>query len=109
MLDGGFCIACALVAKDRESKGVLVNKPFNKRTKISEAMKGSKSKSGHLKTDSNKKAAEEANRFLQRFKNPNQILPFKLSSEKAKRVAENRPILSSIIEAILIVQDNALS
>ena len=27
-LDGGFCIACALFSMNRESKGILVNKPF---------------------------------------------------------------------------------
>lgn len=86
-LDGGFCIACALFAKDLESKGILVNKPFNKWTKISEVMKGSKSnKSGHFK-----KAAAEP---FQRFENPNQTLPYKLNSEKAYRIAENRTILS---------------
>ena len=39
-LDGGFCIACVLFSIDRESKGILVNKPFKNWTKLTATMKG---------------------------------------------------------------------
>ena len=99
-LDGGFCITCALFAKDRDSKGILVNKPFTTWTKISEQMKGSKKKNGNLKKESHIEATSEAKAFIHRFENPNQTLPFNMNAEKAKRVSKNRTILSSLIDAI---------
>lgn len=99
-LDGGFCIACVLFSIDRESKGILVNKPFKNWTKLTATMKGSKDKLGHFAKESHYEAALKAEALIQRFENPNQTLPYKMNTEKAKRIAENRKILSSVIEAI---------
>ena len=65
-------------------------------------MKGSKDKLGHFARESHYEAAlkAEALTCIQRFENPNQTLPYKINTEKAKRIAENRKILSSVIEAI---------
>ena len=42
--DGGFCLPCAIFAKDRSSKGVLVNTPMRKWVKASDISGG---KTGH--------------------------------------------------------------
>lgn len=94
-LDGVFCIHCALFAKQRDCKGVLVNTPFTKWTKLSEVLKN------HAMGAHHSSAMIDSETFKNTIETPETTLPCLMSAEKQKRIDENKHIIKLIAKAVL--------
>ena len=94
-LDGVFCIKCAILATDRQSKGALVNRPFTRWTKLSETLKI------HNGQESHNKAVQNADALKNFIEKPESRISFMIDSEKQQNIERNRHILEGITRAIL--------
>ena len=94
---GGFCIACALFAKedDRKYLGQLVNKPFLNWKKKNAILPQHNEKLYHCK------AVELAKMFATGIENPTVRITAIGNQMKLKNIEENRHILHSVAEAVL--------
>ncbi len=93
-LNGAFCLPCALFACNRGNKGVLVNKPFTKWTKISDTT------SGHEKKSYYNEPLSALTDFVSASAEPKSTIPGLVDKEIIQRV-QNRHILGRIAEAVL--------
>ena len=103
--DGGFCLPCAIFAKDRSSKGVLVNTSMRKWVKASNILG---SKTGHSSKSHHSDAVSAMNSFFQAMDSPCQTFPVQFDSALKQQFRDNRHILQQIAEAVLFVEDSAL-
>ena len=94
-LDGGFCLPCALFAKNRQNLHVLVNNPFIQWIKLKEKVDGHKDRQYH------RNAQIDADQFLHSVEHPEGTLPVMTDSEKEKRIQVNRHIVRCIAEGVL--------
>lgn len=95
VLDGAFCICCAVFAKNRYNLGILVNKPFCKWNKKSEIL------TDHVKLGYHQDSALAAETLIQSVENPCSTLPVTVDERKRKNIETNRHILKCIIECVL--------
>ena len=94
-LDGVFCIKCAILAKDRQNKSVLVNRPFTRWTKLSETLKN------HNEQESHNQTMQDAAALKNFVEKPRGRISFMMDSEKQQSVDTNRHILEVITRVIL--------
>ena len=94
-LDGGFCLPCALFAKNRQSLRVLVNNPFIKWIKLEEKVDSHKDKQYH------RNAQIDADQFLYSVEHPEGTLPVMTECEREKRIQVKPHIVRCIAEGVL--------
>ena len=94
---GGFCIACALFAKEEERKhlGQLVNKPFVNWKKKNEILPQHNEKLYHCK------AVDLAKMFATGIENPTVRITAIGNQMKLQNIEENRHILHTVAESVL--------
>ena len=95
-LDGIFCISCALMTKDRENKGLLVNKPFTRWTKLSDTLKT------HSLQESHYHAMQDAANFKAFVEKPADRITVLIDNEKQSRIETNRHLLQIITQVLLL-------
>ena len=94
-LDGVLCLHCALFSDNRKQKGALVNRPFNKWTKISSEL------ADHANNAYHSRAMSASKLFVDCINKPELTLPDRFDTTRRQRRVENRHILKMIIKAIL--------
>lgn len=94
-LDGVLCLHCALFSDHRKQKGALVNRPFNKWTKISSEL------ADHAKNTYHSRAMSASKLFVDTINKPELTLPDRFDTTRRQRRVENRHILKMIMKAIL--------
>ena len=97
-LDGRFCLPCVLFAKNRGGKGVLVNAPFTRWTKLSSVVGGHETLEYHR--DYLTVAEEE---------NPKQTIAGQFNNDKVERAIQIRVIMEHITRAILFLRKQCLA
>ena len=93
--DGGFCKFCALFSKNRESLGVLVNKPFTMWVKVHKIVEGHASNNYHFR------AVHDALDFQRSIEQPELNIDVCISADLFQRIQENRHIVKCCAECIL--------
>lgn len=93
--DGGFCKFCALFSKNRDSLGVLVNKPFTMWVKVHKIVEGHTSNNYHFR------AVHDALDFQRSIENPERNIDVRMSASLFQRIQENRHIVKCCAECIL--------
>ena len=93
VLDGGFCMPCALFSSN--VSGQLVSKPFRKWNKMSECF------SNHSSTKYHQDSLVLADSFTHKIENPETELPSLMDQRRAANIQKNRQLIKSIVEAIL--------
>ena len=94
-LDGVLCLHCALFCDNRKQKGALMNRPFNKWTKISSELVD------HANNAYHSRAMSASKLFVDCINKPELTLPDRFDTTRRQRRVENRHILKMIIKAIL--------
>jgi hypothetical protein len=94
-LDGGFCIYCALFAKERSKYSVLVNKPFTKWVKVNKIV------SAHASNKYHNNALVDARAYIQSIEKPDGNVNVRLNTEIARNIQENRHIVKCCAESVL--------
>ena len=95
VLDGVFCIACAIFCTNPENKHQLVNHPFRKWHKRSEKCKI------HEQCQYHQEAMQLADAFIMSVEKPDTSLPVLINTRKADNIHRNRSILKIVADAIL--------
>ena len=102
-LDGGFCLPRFLFARNRSGKGILVNSPFVRWTKVSTTLGNHATLEYHLdcltRADSFKCASED----------PRSSIHGQFNKELVDRIAKNRLIMERIVRAILYLGKQGLA
>lgn len=93
--DGGFCKFCALFSKNRESLGVLVNKPFTMWVKVHKIVEGHASNNYHFC------AVHDALDFQHSVEQPEMNIDVRISADLFQRIQENRHLVKCCAECIL--------
>ena len=94
-LDSVLCLHCTLFSDNRKTKGALVNRPFNKWTKISSEL------ADHANNAYHSRAMSASKLFVDCINKPELTLPDRFDTTRRQRRVENRHILKMIIKAIL--------
>ena len=94
-LDGAFCVPCALFAADRSNKEALVTIPFNKWARYTNVIVA------HAEKQYHRDAMLAAKAFCETMENSTATIQCHVSTEREKRVKENRKLLQLIVKAVL--------
>jgi len=103
VLDGAFCIKCALFANPRDKLGVLVNKPFTNWRKKSEILTTHITKKYHLD------AHQVAESFVQTIEHPERTIEGYSSNFSEENYKRNLKILKYCIDTVLFCGRQCIS
>lgn len=95
VVNGGFCKFCALFSRNRDSLGMLVNKPFTMWVKVHKIVEGHASNNYHFR------AVHDALDFQRSIEHPETNIDVRMSSNLFQRIQENRHIVKCCAECIL--------
>ena len=95
VLDGAFCIPCALFCMNRGNRGQLVNKPFIAWQKKSEKFKE------HERAHYHQESLELAEAFIHSVENPEHTVPALSDQRRAANIERNRSVLKIVTNAVL--------
>ena len=102
-LDGSFCSPCAPFAADRSNKGALVTIPFNKWARYTNLIVAHADKQYH------RDAMLAAKAFCETMENPTATIQCHISTEREKRIKENRKLLQLIGKAVLYCERQCIA
>ncbi|XP_074631659.1 zinc finger MYM-type protein 1-like [Acropora palmata] len=102
-LDGVLWLHCALFSDNRRQKGTLVNRPFNKWTKISSEL------ADHANNAYHSRGMSASKLFADCIIKPELTLPDEFDTTRRQRRVENRHILKMIIKAILFCSKQCIA
>lgn len=94
-LDGAFCVPCARFAADRSNKGALITIPFNKWVRYTNVIVA------HAEKQYHRDAMLAAKAFCETMENPTATIQCNISTEREKRIKENRKLMQLIVKAVL--------
>ena len=86
VLDGVFCIACAIFRTNPENNRQIVNHPFRKWHKRSEKC------NSHEQSQYHQEAMQLADTFIMSVEKPDTSLPVLINTRKADNIHHNRSI-----------------
>jgi len=95
-LDGSFCLPCCLFGSNRESLGVLVNRPFTKWHKKTEVL------NTHAKMSYHQQCVELSSALRRGVEAPSETIPVIFDTKKRDNIEKNRHIVKCIAECILL-------
>ena len=95
VLDGAFCISCALFANDRKGLGTLVNHPFTKWHKKKAKVHP------HTTFKYHQEALAIADQFIASIENPHATVSVMHDTKRAENIVRNRHIVKCIVECVL--------
>ena len=95
VVNGGFCKFCALFSRNRDSLGMLVNKPFTMWVKVHKIVEGHASNNYHFR------AVHDALDFQRSIEHPETNIDVRMSSNLFQCIQENRHIVKCCAECIL--------
>ena len=102
-LDGAFCSPCAPFAADSSNKGALVTIPFNKWARYTNLIVAHADKQYH------RDAMLAAKAFCETMENPTATIQCHISTEREKRIKENRKLLQLICKAVLYYERQCIA
>ena len=91
VLDGAFCISCALFANDRKGLGTLVNHPFTKWHKKKAKVHP------HTTFKYHQEALAIADQFIASIENPHATVSVMHDTKRAENIVRNRHIVKCIV------------
>ena len=95
VVDGVFCISCALFCRNRATKGQFVNTPFRHWQKKSEKC------ADHQNSKFHQESLSLADQFCMQIEHPERGVVALINTQFARNIERNKHILRCIVDAIL--------